>query len=108
MRVEEKGEFVRAEVPIPRQRIRDVILLPFEPLTVSFDVCVHENRRIFSCRVDTSRCLDGIFIRFDKVGFPHPSLRCRAVSHAEGAVAGCQAAVDDVDPGRDNCGEEFE
>jgi hypothetical protein len=42
MGVEEKGEFVCAEVPIPRQRIRNVVLLSLEPLTIAFDVRVQK------------------------------------------------------------------
>jgi hypothetical protein len=86
MRVKEEGEFVCAEVPIPRQRVCDIIPLPLEPLTITLDVRVHENRRVFSCCVDASRRLLGVVGRFDEVGFLHPAFCHRAVRHAEGAV----------------------
>ena len=42
MKAQEKGEFVVAEVPIPRERVRDVVSFSFEPLTIAFDVRVHK------------------------------------------------------------------
>ena len=49
-----------------------------------------------------SLCLDWMFVRLSEVGFPHPTFRCRAVCHAEGAVASSEAAMYDVDPGGDH------
>jgi hypothetical protein len=34
MKAQERGEFVVAEVLIPRERVRDVVPFPFEPLTI--------------------------------------------------------------------------
>ena len=56
----------------------------------------------------TSLRLDWIFVQFGKVGFPHPTFRCRAVCHAEGTVASGEATKYDVDPGSDHRCEEFE
>ena len=48
-----------------------------------------------------------MFVRLSEVGFPHPTFRCRAVRHAEGAVSSSEAAMYDVDPGGDHRCEEF-
>ena len=49
-----------------------------------------------------------MFVRLDEVGFSHPTFRCRAVCHAEGAVPSGEAVVQNVDPGGDHRCEEFE
>jgi hypothetical protein len=42
MRAQERGEFVVAKVPIPPERIRNVVPFSFKPLTIALDVCVHK------------------------------------------------------------------
>jgi hypothetical protein len=67
IRAEGEGEFVVAEVPIPRQGIRDVIRFPSKPLTIAFDVCRHENQCLFSRRVDLGCRLNWVVIGLDEI-----------------------------------------
>ncbi len=108
VRAQGEGEFIVAKVPIPRQRIRDVIRFSHEPLTIALDVCVHENRCVFSCCVDSSCGLDWVVVGLNEIGFSHPPFCRRAVRHAECGIPGGEMTFDDIGPGGDDRGQEFE
>jgi len=95
-------------VPVSRKRVRDVVRLSGEPLTVAFHARVHENRRVFPRCIDTSRRLVGVVALLDKIGFFHPSFRGSTVGHGEGTVAMSKVSANDVDPRGDDGCKEFE
>ncbi len=95
-------------MPLPRESVRDIVALPCEPLTVSFDVCVHEYVGVFPCCVGAYSCLNRVNAGFAEVRLSHPTLGCRAVGHRKCAVSWVEAAVDDVDPRCDDRREELE
>jgi hypothetical protein len=81
MGAEDFGEFVFAVVPIARESIRSIVFLPGEPLTVPFDVTVHEEACVVSSHVNSCFGLDVVVSLFGKICFPHPSFGCCAICH---------------------------
>jgi len=79
--MENVSEFGVVAVPFPRESVCDVIFFPREPLTVSFDACVHKYLCVFSCCLGPCARLDGVDAGLVKIRFLHPAFSRRAVGH---------------------------
>ncbi len=87
--MEDLGEFGIRAIKVTRESIRNIVLVPGEPLGVFLDACFEEEGGMVACHFDLDSCLDWVGIitgEFVEVGLVEPSRRRGAVSHQEGAV----------------------
>ncbi len=63
-------------MPIAREGICDIILLPREPWTVALDVAIHEEMSVMLSCISVRFGLDFIVSGFNEVCLSHPSFSC--------------------------------
>ncbi len=105
--MEDLGECSIRAIKVMQESIRDVVLSPREPLGIFLDARPEEKDGMVVGQLDSDSCLDriGIVARvFSEVGLAEPSCQRGAVCHREGTVSPIEAAVQQVDPRRnDRC-----
>ncbi len=105
--MEDLGECSVRAIKVTQESIRDIVLLPREPLGIFLDARLEEKDGMVGGHLDSDSCLDRIRIvasEFSEVGLAEPSCQRSAVCHREGTVPPIEAASQQVDPQRnDRC-----
>jgi hypothetical protein len=82
--MEDLGKCNVRAIKILQESIRDIVLLPWEPLGVFLDACFEKEDGMVACRLDLNLCLDGIRIvsnDLSEVSLAEPSCQRGAVGH---------------------------